>query len=222
VQFTGFIDVPTDGEYTFYTSSDDGSKLYIGSTEVVNNDGLHGPQERSGTIGLKAGKHALSVVFFEKTGGQVLTVSYAGPGITKTTVPASALFKAGTVTTPTTASFYRAINLNGSALTLDGNAWEGSTAANFTYQGLTFANQAVTLTPATDASRASMIRSSVWGSSPSLTLSSVPNGSYDVYLYVWEDNSAETFSISLEGTVVKAGHNSGLAGESQSVMAILC
>ncbi|NJO02039.1 MAG: T9SS type A sorting domain-containing protein [Bacteroidia bacterium] len=92
-QFTGYVDVPTDGEYTFYTSSDDGSKLYIGTTEVVNNDGLHGSQERSGTIGLKAGKHALRVVFFENTGGEVLTVSYQGPGISKQAIPNSALYR---------------------------------------------------------------------------------------------------------------------------------
>lgn len=52
-QFTGLMDVPIDGEYTFYTTSDEGSKLYIGNTEVVNNDGVHSPQERSGKIGLK-------------------------------------------------------------------------------------------------------------------------------------------------------------------------
>lgn len=100
-RFTGFVNVPTDGEYTFFTSSDDGSKLFIGSTEVVNNDGLHGVQERSGTIGLKAGRHAITVTFFEKTGGEALTVSYQGPGIAKQAIPASALFRNNPVTTGT-------------------------------------------------------------------------------------------------------------------------
>jgi len=92
-KFIGYVNVPSDGNYTFYTSSDDGSKLNIGTTEVVNNDGLHGNQEKSGSIGLKAGKHALSVTFFEAGGDQVLTVSYSGPSITKQTIPASALFQ---------------------------------------------------------------------------------------------------------------------------------
>jgi O-glycosyl hydrolase len=94
VSFTGFVNVPTDGTYTFYTSSDDGSKLFIGTTEVVNNDGLHAAQERSGTIGLKAGRHAIRVAFFEATGGEVLSVSYAGPGLTKQAIPATALSRA--------------------------------------------------------------------------------------------------------------------------------
>ena len=91
--YTGYVNVPTDGSYTFYTSSDDGSQLYIGSALVVNNDGLHGVQESSGSIGLKAGKHAIRVVFFEQGGGQVLAVSYAGSGITKQVIPASAYYR---------------------------------------------------------------------------------------------------------------------------------
>lgn len=176
----------------------------------MDNDGLHGAQERSGVIGLKAGKHAITVTYFDQTAGEILTVSYQGPGIAKTTVPATALHRSSTTTPVST--FYRAINLNGAATTLDGNAWEGSTAANFSYQGSVFANQSATLSPATDANRATMIRSSVWGATPSVTLSAVPAGTYDVYLYVWEDNFAETFSITLEGAVVKSNHNSGAAG----------
>lgn len=96
--FTGYINVPTDGSYTFFTTSDDGSRLYIGSTLVVDNDGLHGSQEKSGTIGLKAGRHAMTITFFEQGGDQVLTASYSGPGIAKQTLPASALYRIGTVT----------------------------------------------------------------------------------------------------------------------------
>ncbi|HEX8428735.1 PA14 domain-containing protein [Hymenobacter sp.] len=91
--YTGYVDVPTDGTYTFYTTSDDGSVLSIGGTVIVNNDGLHGEQEGSGTIGLKAGKHAITVGFFERAGQEVFNVSYAGPGINKQVIPASALFR---------------------------------------------------------------------------------------------------------------------------------
>ncbi len=89
--FTGFITVPADGEYTFYTTSDDGSKLYIDNIQVVDNDGLHGAIEKSGKIGLKAGKHAIYGIFFEKTGGQIFTVSYEGMGIVKQKVPNNVL-----------------------------------------------------------------------------------------------------------------------------------
>jgi len=93
INYTGYINVPSDGQYTFYTSSDDGSNLYIDGVKVVDNDGLHGQVEASGVIGLKAGKHAISVGFFNQTGGKILQVSYAGPGVSKQSIPSSALYR---------------------------------------------------------------------------------------------------------------------------------
>jgi hypothetical protein len=92
-RFTGFVDVPYDGNYTFYTNSDDGSRLYIGNTLVVDNDGLHALQERAGMIGLKAGKHALTVLFFERAGSESLSVGWTGPGIGKQLVPVGRLYR---------------------------------------------------------------------------------------------------------------------------------
>ena len=89
----GYIQVPCDGLYTFYTKSDDGSKLYIGNQLVVTNDGIHTMTEKFGSIRLKAGMHAVSVVIFQSTGSSGLTVSYAGPGIVKQVVPSSVLFR---------------------------------------------------------------------------------------------------------------------------------
>jgi hypothetical protein len=90
-RYKGYINVPADGTYTFYILSDDGSKLYIGDREVVNNDAVQSATERSGTIGLKAGKHSIAVTYFEKAGTKTLRVSYAGPGISKTQIPAHLL-----------------------------------------------------------------------------------------------------------------------------------
>jgi len=89
-QYTGYVTVPTDGQYTFYTSSDDGSRLYIGSTLVVDNDGSHDTREQQGTIGLQAGTHAITITFFQNGGGQVLSASYQGPNLAKQVIPAAA------------------------------------------------------------------------------------------------------------------------------------
>ncbi len=92
-QFKGYIEVPVDGVYTFYTNSDDGSKLYIGDKLIVSNDRLQPPTEKEGIIGLKAGKHAIRVEFLEAGGGQVLQAYYKGPGnLTKRLIPATALW----------------------------------------------------------------------------------------------------------------------------------
>ena len=90
-KYTGYINVPTDGTYTFYTNSNEGSQLYIGETLVVNNNNIHNAQEKSGMIGLKAGKHLITVLYFEKTAAQSLGVSYSGPGIAKQVIPDNVL-----------------------------------------------------------------------------------------------------------------------------------
>ncbi len=118
-----------------------------------------------------------------------------------------------TETTVATGELYRAINLNGDAVTIDGETWEGKSATNLTYSGRAFSNQTVTLNPATDSERAKMIRSSVWERNGLLkvTLAAMPNASYDVYIYTWEDNTPENFSLYLEGKKV-VDRNSGSAG----------
>ncbi len=112
------------------------------------------------------------------------------------------------------ATFYRALNLNGPALTLDGNAWEASAgAANFATNGATFVNNAVPLVPATDAARAGMIHSSVWQAGGlTATFSAVPAGACQVYVYVWEDNNAEVYGLALNGQTVLSNYNSRPAG----------
>lgn len=87
--FTGFVEVPAGGMYTFFTESDDGSRLLIGDEQIVNNDGLHGMQERSGEIALGAGKHAIRVEFFERGGGAGIIVRFQGPNISKRVIEQS-------------------------------------------------------------------------------------------------------------------------------------
>jgi hypothetical protein len=45
-----------------------------------------------------------------------------------------------------------------------------------------------------------------------VALTAVPAGTYDVYVYIWEDNSSETVDILLDGAVVRAGYATGNAG----------
>lgn len=59
---------------------------------LVNNDGNHGLQERSGSIYLPVGRHPLSLAWFNGTGGRGLSVFYEGPGLRRQKIPASALF----------------------------------------------------------------------------------------------------------------------------------
>ena len=95
--FEGFVSVPTTGLWIFSTESDDGSRVYIDGRLVVDNDGLHGMVDRSGQIGLEWGFHRFRVEFFENYGGAGEIFRWQGPGVARATVPASALYKLGTV-----------------------------------------------------------------------------------------------------------------------------
>jgi hypothetical protein len=124
-KWTGYIDVPADAVYSFFTRSDEGSQLFIGSTLVVNNDGLHTEQEAGGQIGLKKGKHAITVTFFERLGTARIIVIYAGGGIAKNVIPNQAFYRVSTNTppvgqiiTPAPGALYRGgevINFSGDA-----------------------------------------------------------------------------------------------------------
>ncbi|MGF1448400.1 MAG: fibronectin type III domain-containing protein [Opitutales bacterium] len=95
-RFQGRIEIQTPGEYTFYTASDDGSLLFIEGTQVVDNGGIHGNRERSGTYDFATiGFFRIEVGYFQGGGGDSLTVSYEGPGIAKQEIPASVLFHGG-------------------------------------------------------------------------------------------------------------------------------
>ncbi|MFN8138783.1 MAG: alpha-L-fucosidase [Fimbriimonadales bacterium] len=78
--FEGMIEVPEDGMYKFFLRSDDGSMLWVGGKVVVNNDGLHSPEQKSGAIALGKGWHKISVAWFNKSGGADLDLKWSSLG----------------------------------------------------------------------------------------------------------------------------------------------
>jgi len=99
ISFQGYLNIPNDGLYDFYLNSDDGSNLLIGTSLVVNNDGSHNAQEVHGSIGLKAGKHLITVNYFQQSGAADLQVSYSSAGFAKMTIPDSELYRESGVNT---------------------------------------------------------------------------------------------------------------------------
>jgi len=99
LRFTGNVVVPKSGRYTFFTHSDDGSRLYLNGKLVVNNDGNHGMVEKSGSLDLSAGVHSIIVTYFDSGGGDGLNVTWQGPGIRKQAIPADRLAISGGETT---------------------------------------------------------------------------------------------------------------------------
>lgn len=76
IRLTGYLRVPDDALYEFALTSDDGSSMDIGDRTVVDNDGFHGDEQRTGMIALRAGLHPITVRYFQGTGGASLTLRY--------------------------------------------------------------------------------------------------------------------------------------------------
>lgn len=93
--FEGWLKVENTGGFQFFTTSDDGSILFIDGKEVVNNDGNHGAEERSGRCILEKGFHTFRVQYFDSGGGNELKVGYQPFGQNKRPIDAGILFHAG-------------------------------------------------------------------------------------------------------------------------------
>jgi hypothetical protein len=91
--FSGLIKVPENGVYTFQTSSDDGSVLYIDNELVVNNDGSHAAIPATGFIALEKGFHSYKLYYFEDYEGEHLSWAWKLPSAeTLVPIPSSVLY----------------------------------------------------------------------------------------------------------------------------------
>ncbi len=109
----------------------------------------------------------------------------------------------------------KAINFNGPTIYVDGVKFLSDAEAGVQYilSPERFSDPSIPLNPTTSSSFAQMMRSSVWYRVDM----NIPviNGSYQVYVYNWEDSydQPETFSFSLEGQPAGVNIYSGAAGQ---------
>ncbi|HEX3999112.1 MAG TPA: autotransporter-associated beta strand repeat-containing protein [Pirellulales bacterium] len=100
-RFTGYIYITQAGSYTFSTTSDDGSVLFLdnGNSPFVNNNAFQGATTVTETETLSAGFHAITVGYYQGTGGEGLNVQYSGPDTSNQTVsiPNTVLFTSNAV-----------------------------------------------------------------------------------------------------------------------------
>ena len=234
----GFLHPPQTGPYTFWIAGDDQYELWLSTDDRPENrrkiawghsarnrrDWCDEKGFRSDPVPLAGGRrYYVEVLHKDGTGSDHVSVGWRLPdGSLERPIPGTRLSPWGgpppappapALLPPGRPRFWRAINFNGPPLTIDGQAWEGRDAPNFFFQGEQFEHQGIALDPPTDESRARMIRSSVWNRNGSnVKLTAVPNGVYQVYLYVWEDSHSQTFDLMVNGKVVLQRYSSGKAG----------
>ena len=101
-RWTGQVEAPVTGSYTFTVTSDDGVRLWIGSTTgtaVIDKWIPQGPTSYSYVTSLTAGqKYDVKMEYYESGGGAVARLRWSYPGQGEQAIPASRLYSATPVT----------------------------------------------------------------------------------------------------------------------------
>jgi hypothetical protein len=79
IRWTGSLLIRSSGRYELSIESDDGSALYVKSSRVINNDGLHGMRTKKSTRSMETGSYTIRVEMFERGGGAGCKFKYSGP-----------------------------------------------------------------------------------------------------------------------------------------------
>ena len=90
--FSGYLNIPQDGDYTFFLRADTGAVLRIHDATVIDADfGYRGGEEASGSIRLQAGLHPFRLYYARGAkASPSLDFSWSGPQISKEVIPAGA------------------------------------------------------------------------------------------------------------------------------------
>jgi hypothetical protein len=92
VQWTGQVTPPSSGTFTFYTTSDDGVRLWVNNRLLIDNWTGHAPTEDSGTIALEGGRpYDIVLQYFQGVAGAVIRLSWSATGIAKQLIPSTQL-----------------------------------------------------------------------------------------------------------------------------------
>jgi hypothetical protein len=91
-RWTGEVEAAFTETYTFYTTSDDGARLWINGVQLVDSWVDQSATEHRGTIDLVAGTtYSLIMEYYENTGGAVAELRWSSPSTPKQLIPQAAL-----------------------------------------------------------------------------------------------------------------------------------
>jgi carbohydrate-binding DOMON domain-containing protein len=92
-RYTGQVMALANETYTFYTRTDDGARLWVNGSQLVNRWVNQGTTEYSGTIALtRCQRYDIIMEYFENTGSAVAQLSWSSPSQSKEIIPQVVLF----------------------------------------------------------------------------------------------------------------------------------
>ncbi|MCP3917725.1 MAG: sulfatase-like hydrolase/transferase [bacterium] len=93
VLFTGYLQVPASGDWTFRLTTDSGALLRVHEAQVIDDDFNHAGVGAIGSIRLQAGLHPFRLYYRTAHASPLLEWTWSGPGVSEQPVPASALVR---------------------------------------------------------------------------------------------------------------------------------
>ncbi|TRX29962.1 T9SS sorting signal type C domain-containing protein [Flavobacterium franklandianum] len=105
VRWSGFVQPLYSETYTFTTRSDDGIRLWINGTQLINNWNDHSAVNNTGTISLTAGvKYDIVLEYYENSGLAVSQLSWSSPSQVSQIIPSTQLFSVSSCGSPASAN----------------------------------------------------------------------------------------------------------------------
>ncbi len=93
IRWTGQVLADHSEIYTFYTTTDDGVRLWVDGQVIIDQWVNQSATEHSGTIMLAAGqRHDISLEYFENGGDASVRLEWSSPTVAREVIPASHLF----------------------------------------------------------------------------------------------------------------------------------
>ena len=132
VRWTGKLRPRFSEMYTFYTTTDDGVRLWVNGQQIING-WANGSAVRSGTIRLTAGqKYDIKMEYYEDTGSATAVLEWVSASQPREVVPASCIFAPEDYVDPSFA-WYKFDETSGTTVTdSSGNARDGSMTGTYT------------------------------------------------------------------------------------------
>lgn len=198
IRWSGWVNVAQPGQWQFTTFSNDGVRLWVDDTQIIDNWNQHASTRDDGVIDLAAGWHPIRMEYFQQNGTTDARLLYSGPGQSEVIIPQAALSTTDPNAGDPTANAGpdRVIVLPTSSVVLDGSATDDGTITSFAWTQVSGPNTASLAGAVTE----------------DLTASGLIEGVYEFQLTV-TDNELNTDSDQVLVNVVPVGGQGVVSGE---------
>ena len=93
VRWEGYVMPQYSETYTFYTTSDDGVRLWVNNQPLIDNWDAPSLDEQSGQIALSAGQlYPIRLEYYDNSGGAAVSLAWASATLSQEVIPAGQLY----------------------------------------------------------------------------------------------------------------------------------